>query len=286
MSEETKPALMPEHCAVLALDTIGSGGNAPEHLSGIPSLIRRLAEAALHAVGIGDEAAGDEQFTGDGFMRTYPSRFLPALVDMVNVLDGILRAHNQSVKPEIRMRLALHLGPLPAERGFYRPNIDVNRLLEAAAYKQIVEHCQEHINGDRFTTALILSEDAHKAVFGNDYTRSIDRHEFAPMQIKHNEFDERSWVRVAGVNPKQIVDASAGDSPSKTPRTSADQLATGRGERSISNSGTVHGHQVSGDGNNIYATPNVNVSNYVGGTNTGIQTGVVNGGINLTRGQQ
>ncbi|RKT82636.1 hypothetical protein SAMN05421805_104104 [Saccharopolyspora antimicrobica] len=286
MSEQTKPALMPEHCAVLAVDTIGSGGNAPEHLTGIPVLVRRLAEAALHAVGISGDAAVDEQFTGDGFMRTYPSRFLPALVDMVNALDGLLTAHNQSAKPEIRLRLALHVGPLPRERGFYRPNIDVNRLLGAATFKHVVEHCQAHVSGDRFTTALVLSEGAHKTVFGGDYTRSVDRHEFAPVQIKHNEFDERCWVRVAGVNPKQIVDATAGVSPSETPPTSADQLATGWGERSINNSGTVHGHQLSGDGNNIYATPNVNVSNYVGGTNTGIQAGVVNGGINLNRGQR
>lgn len=135
------------------------------------------------------------QFTGDGFLQAYPSRYLPTLVDMVSVLDELLVAHNRSAKPEIRLRVAVHLGPLPAGRGFYRPNIDVNRLLDAATFKRVVNFCREHVSTDAFTTALILSDSAYKTVFQGDYTRVITRNQFAPVLITNNEFNEHSWVR-------------------------------------------------------------------------------------------
>ncbi|MBB5157097.1 hypothetical protein [Saccharopolyspora phatthalungensis] len=272
---------MPEHSALLAVDMIGSGSSRPEHLSSIPELVGDLTQAALRAVGLSSATAQDDQFTGDGFLRAYPSRLLPTLVDMVSVLDELLAAHNRSAKPEIRLRVAVHLGPLPADRGFYRPNIDVSRLLGAAAFKQVVHHCRKHITADTFTTALILSDSAYKTVFEGDYTRVITRNEFAPLLITNNEFNEHSWVRVTGVHPTQISSIPLKDEPAPVPpEESTATLGNAPGERSISNGGPVRGNQVTGDGNTFYTTPNLNVSNYVGGTNTGVQTGTFNGNLN------
>ncbi|MFI0469721.1 hypothetical protein ACH347_37125 [Saccharopolyspora sp. 5N102] len=278
---------MPEHSALLAVDMIGSGSSRPEHLIGIPELIRDLAQAALRAVGLSSDTAQDDQFTGDGFLRAYPSRFLPSLVDMVSVIDELLASRNRSAKPEIRLRVAMHTGPLPSDRGFYRPNIDVSRLLGAAAFKQVVHHCQQHITADAFTTALILSDSAYKAVFEGDYTRVITRNEFAPLLITNNEFNENSWVRVTGVHPTQISSIARTDEPAHLPlQESGPTPANVPGERSISSSGTVQGNQVTGDGNSFYTTPNLNVSNYVGGANTGVQTGTFNGNLNQGEGRR
>jgi hypothetical protein len=272
---------MPEHSALLAVDMIGSGSSRLEHLSSIPELVCDLTQAALRAVGLSSDTAQSDQFTGDGFLRAYPSRFLPTLVDMVSVLDELLAAHNRSAKPEIRLRVAVHVGPLPAGRGFYRPNIDLSRLLGAAAFKQVVHHCQQHITTDAFTTALILSDSAYKTVFEGDYPRVITRNEFAPLLITNNEFHEHSWVRVTGVHPTQISSIPLADEPAPgSPEESAPTLSNAPGERSISNSGAVQGNQVTGDSNTFYTTPNLNVSNYVGGTNTGVQTGTFNGNLN------
>lgn len=281
MSATPDPAVMPEHSALLAVDMIGSGRSRPEHLPSIPELVGDLTQAALRAVGLGSETARDDQFTGDGFLRAYPSRYLPALVDMVSVLDELLATHNRSSKPEIRLRIAVHLGPLPTERGFHRPNIDVTRLLGAAAFKQVVGHCREHITTDTFTTALILSESADKTVFQGDYTRVITRYQFAPLLITNNEFHEQSWVRVTGVHPTQIrsiplTDEQAGVSPGESERSPENTS----GKRSINNSGTVQGNQVTGDGNTFSTTPSLNVSNHASGGNIVVQTGTLHGNVN------
>jgi hypothetical protein len=270
-------ALMPEHSALLAVDVIGSGDSRPEHLHSIPELVGDLTQAALRAAGL-SRAAQDDQFTGDGFLRTYPARFLPAVVDMISVLDELLAAHNQRAKPEIRLRVAVHLGPVPPERGFHRPNIDVSRLLDAAEFKHVVRHCREHITTDTFTTALILSESAYQTLFQGDYTRVITRNEFAPLPITNKEFHEQAWVRIPGVHPTQIsgIPLTAPAPPSReesAPRNPS-------GERSISNSGAVQGNQVTGDGNTISTTPPLNVSNHASGGNTVIQAGILNGNVN------
>lgn len=247
---------MPEHSALLAVDVIGSGSSRPEHLGTIPDLVRDLTQAALRAVGLDGDRAQDDQFTGDGFLRAYPSRFLPALIDMINVLDSLLAEHNRTTKPEIRLRVAVHLGPLPARRGFYRPNIDLSRLLEAAAFKHVVGHCREHITGDTFTTALILSDNAYQTVFQGDYTRVVSRNEFAQLLITNNEFEERSWVRVTGVHPTQI---------SSIPPATA---SPGDAIPSFSDSGQA-----------ISATQSANTSSHVGGRSSEVQAGTVHGNV-------
>ncbi len=281
LTESSEPALMPEHRALLAVDMIESGGSRPEHLGQVPDLVREPVHAALRAVGLNRDSAQDEQFTGDGFLRAYPSEFLPALIDMVSVLDELLATRNRSTKPEVRLRIAVHLGPLPLERGFHRPNIDLNRLLGAEVFKRVIRHCREHITNDALTTALIVSNSAYKTVFGGDYTQVLRRGEFASLPIVHNEFNEDAWVRITGVHPTQLENIPIDGEPTpEAPQTPISGLGHAPGERSISNQGTVDGNLVTGDGNSFTPNPTTNVSNYVGGRNAGVQAGTFNGRFN------
>ncbi|TWG08076.1 hypothetical protein FHU35_11695 [Saccharopolyspora dendranthemae] len=74
---------MPEHCALLTADTIESGGTQPEHLDSIPRLVEKVVAEASIEVGIGEDVHRNEQFSGDGLLRAYPSQYLPALIDLV-----------------------------------------------------------------------------------------------------------------------------------------------------------------------------------------------------------
>lgn len=284
MSETSEPVLMPEHRALLAVDMIESGSSHPEHLGHVPDFVQEPVHAALRAVGLHHDSAEDEQFTGDGFLRAYPSRLLPALIDMVGAVDELLAARNRSTKPEVRLRIAVHLGPLPLERGFHRPNIDLNRLLGAEVFKRVIRHCREHITNDTLTTALVVSNSAYKTVFGGDYTRKIGLDEFASLPIAHNEFNEDAWVRIAGVHPTQLRSIVLDDEPTpEAPQTPGPDRDHAPGERSISNQGAVGGNLVTGDGNNVSTNPTTNVSNYIGGRNTGVQAGTFNG--NFSQGE-
>ncbi|TDD90981.1 hypothetical protein E1202_07715 [Saccharopolyspora karakumensis] len=273
---------MPEHCALLTADTIESGGTRPEHLGTIPHLVETIVAEASSEVGLAENVHRNGQFSGDGFLRAYPSQYLPALIDLVASIDALLIGHNLSAKPEIRLRIALHLGPLPTEFGLYRPNIDVCRLLEADEFHALVERWRSSLPIDRFTTALILSDDAHRAVFGGDYTRSITRHDFGPVNIKHKEFDQQAWVRIAGVNPAQLTEP-----PRETPTASSEPVDDRRSAgHSISNGGGNQGIQIAGDGNHVEQQPRqVHVNNLVGENNYGISTGHVSGSINYKTGE-
>lgn len=85
---------------------------------------------------------------------------------------------------------------------------------------------------------------------------------------------------VPGLVDKTTDHAKQDEPGSRGPEESASTPRNASGQRSISNSGPVQGNQVTGDNNAFYTTPNLNVSNYVGGTNTGVQTGTFNGNLN------
>lgn len=274
---------MPEHCALLAVDTIGSGTTRPEHLEAIPTLVRELLAEASETVGITPDAHRNEQFEGDGYLRAYPSRFLPALVDLVSALDARLTKHNLDAKPEIRLRIAIHLGALPAEAGFYRPNIDLSRMLGADEFQKIVARFRSFLPDDCFTTALILSEDAYRAVFGGDFTRSVTRHEFAAVQIENKESVQPVRVRIAGVNQNQIAEpATAAPSTEKPPEEPPSPTRPASpGEGSTNNSGDVSGIQITGDNNDVHQHPRqANYTSYTGRNNYGVQSGQHNGDVN------
>ncbi|GAB3696462.1 hypothetical protein [Saccharopolyspora tripterygii] len=267
---------MPEHCALLTADTIESGGTRPEHLGTIPHLVEKIVAEASSEVGIAENVHRNGQFSGDGFLRAYPSQYLPALIDLVASIDALLIQHNLSAKPEIRLRIALHLGPLPTEFGLYRPNIDVCRLLDADEFQALVKRWRSSLHADRFTTALILSDDAHRAVFGGDYTRTITRHDFGPMNIEHKEFEQKAWARIAGVNPAQLTEPPASPPDSQEP--GDDTRPAGH---SVSNSGGNQGVQIAGDRNHVEQQPRqVHVNNFTGENNYGVSAGQINGSVN------
>ncbi|WP_145736617.1 hypothetical protein [Saccharopolyspora dendranthemae] len=160
--------------------------------------------------------------------------------------------------------------------GLYRPNIDVCRLLDADEFQALVKRWRSSLPADRFTTALILSDDAHRAVFGGDYTRAITRHDFGSMNIRHKEFDQKAWVRIAGVNPAQLTESPP--SPPASPEAGDDARPAGH---SISNSGGNQGIQIAGDRNHVEQQPReTHVNNFTGENNYGISAGQINGSVN------
>lgn len=281
--------LMPQHKTLLAVDVVGSGANDDRHLKAIPAILAELVDNALASRGVTEEAKVDDQHTGDGFLRLYPAEHLPALLDALRALDDAVTEHNTWRKPEVALRVAAHLGPVPEERGFHRPNIDLTRLLGAPEFKQAVRKCCD--SGDKFTTALILSNEARSAAFSGNLTRVVDPAEFAEISVRNNEYAQKAWVRAAGFAPHQLTEfAAPEDEPARTGQPVAAESEPQPAERaassprSISNGAPVRGNQ--NTGNNAHVGDNVHVDrqeqiNVRAHTSEGVQAGKIHGDINF-----
>lgn len=276
--------LLPQHKALLAVDVVGSGGNDGRHLRAIPGIVAELVDTALASRDVTHTSKVDDQHTGDGFLRLYPAEHLPALLDALRALDDEVTEHNTWRKPEVALRAALHLGSVPEERGFHRPNIDLTRLLGAPEFKRVVRKCQD--TGDKFTTALILSAEAHSAAFHGDLTRLVDPDEFAAISVQNNEYSARAWIRAAGFAPHQLSEFAAHEqepaqagafAAGATPQQPAESAASSQG--TITSHGPVQGSQNTGDHAHVGDTNHVNVRTHTQ-RNNGVQAGQVHGDVN------
>jgi hypothetical protein len=278
---------MPELRAVLGIDVIASASNPNHLLSAIPHTVRRLLTAACARGGVDLDGVLDRQHVGDGELLAFPARTLPDLVDMAAALEILVAEHNLWHKPEVRLRIAIHLGPLPDGLGYYRTNIDRSRLLDGPTFKQVITGCLR-ARPDTFATALILSSQAFDTVFSGDYTSVVRRHEFGEITVLGKEHHATAWVRVSGVDAatvsgyaSDVESANHGVTPQASPPTT--EPLTAPAGRGFSNHGDVQGHQVSGD-HNSFGDAVHNVSNHAGGDNTGVQAGIVHGGIRIAGG--
>ncbi|AHH96162.1 hypothetical protein GCM10010174_43630 [Kutzneria viridogrisea] len=200
-----------EFRVLLGIDLIESARTPAHHLAELPKVLSRLLVAALERVGIGEAAVIDRQYTGDGWLLAFPSALLGAVVDLSRHLDELAAEHNRWQKPEVRMRIAVEIGPLPAEPGFYQANISRGRLLDAQVFKGVVRRCSDERPDGSLTSGLILSDYVFRTVFGGDYTQRVRRTEFAPVRVSNKEYEVAAWVAVPGFDVQSLARMVDGD---------------------------------------------------------------------------
>lgn len=212
-----------EFRALLGVDVIDSASTAPHLLPQVPTVLRTLLEAGMDGVGIGREDAVDSQFTGDGRLYAFPIALLGRVVDLGHQLDAIVAEHNKWNKLELRLRLAVEVGPLPEGQGFHPSNITRARLLEAPAFKLLARRCIAARPDGSMSTAMIMSDAVYQPVFRSDYTKVARRSDYAELAVTNKEFDARAWVAVPGFDARTLAEMIAEDQRPAAPAAPADQ---------------------------------------------------------------
>lgn len=214
--------LMPQTRVLLGVDVIGSATNEGHQLGALWRALDRMLGAALAGSGIPPEEILDYEPGGDGALYTLPSRYLGVGVDLADQLDRLAAAHNRSRKPDIRLRIAVELGAVGDETGYYAPKIRLNRLLNALAFKELMKRCVRERPEGSVNSGLILSGTAYREAFGGDYTRAVREHEFTKIEVSEKEFTEQAWVRVPGLDSHTVTEfASAAAPPAAEPPAAA-----------------------------------------------------------------
>jgi hypothetical protein len=239
-----------EFRTLLGIDVIDSARTPAHLLNAVPDVVRRVLETAMERAGIArsDEVV-ERQFTGDGFLIALPSSVLGGTVDLGRHLDQIVAEHNMWHKPEVRLRLAVEVGPLPDEPGFSASAIARSRLLEAPAFKQLMRRCAAERPEAAPSTGMILSDPVFRTVFGADHVKLAKSTDFTRIPVVNKEFEMTAWVSVPGFDTTSLATFLA-----------ADEAAA---EQSEGQGGTVN--------------------NTVIGTNSGVQAHTITGGITFGR---
>lgn len=235
---------------LLGVDVIDSARTAPHLLPQVPTVLDTLLRAAMDGVGISRDDAVDVQFTGDGWLYAFPTALLGRVVDLGHALDGIVAQHNKWNKLELRLRLAVDVGPLPAEPGFHPANIARARLLEAPVFKLLARRCIAERPDGSMSTAMIISDTVHELLFRGDHTEAARAVDFAELPVTNKEYSARAWVAVPGFDARSLAALVAEDAPpppsapveesNSTPVGNVSNVINGKVGKSVA-AHTIHG---------------------------------------------
>ncbi|WFE30440.1 hypothetical protein O7623_15170 [Solwaraspora sp. WMMD791] len=270
---------LPPYTGVLAVDALGfttEPGSTHQHIS---HLIPQLVRQAFDESGVGEAWQSPPFFanTGDGLAIGVPTRLLPALVHpFLAVLQQVLTNHNATIlrgQPVIRLRVSLHVGPLPVDpdRPEYSGNgtarNDTHRLLDSDAVRIMLAAAEPSVTH----VAAILSDRVFCDVVRDGYTsRHPDHFIEVAASVPGKGFSQRAWLYVpepsgsllaaprfavqptgqpagpeqdqAGSAQQPTGSADAGREPGADPRRAPDQ----RGELRIRRNSGQAANQVNG----------------------------------------
>lgn len=252
--------LVPESQVLLGVDVIGSARNPGHHLNPLWLSLARMLNAAFQASGIRDDELTDVELAGDGALYTLPTSRLGTVLDFSQRLDQLAAEHNRWRKPDIRLRIAVEMGVVGEEPGYYAAKIYRSRLLNAPVFKRLVERCLAERPDGSVNTGLIVSGQVYREAFGGDYTQLVKPADFAELEVTNKEFTERARVRVPGFDARSLTEfaVAAGAPEDQHNETRQDVDAAGP------------------DGG-------VRVTNRVVGDMHGVQAGIVHGDITFGR---
>ncbi|MET9630170.1 hypothetical protein ABZX92_22150 [Lentzea sp. NPDC006480] len=235
---------VPQHRALLGVDVIGSAQLPGYLMNAIPATVATLVETALTKSGITEDDMLSLESPGDGVLMVLPSSRLGAVLDAAVLLDQLTTDHNRWQKPEVRLRTAVHVGPV-GENGFHRARVVHSRLLDAPEFKDLLRRCHEEGSEDTANAAVIVSSEALDTAFSGDHTRVARRSDFASLPVAHKEYRHEAWVRVPGFDSRTLA-GFADPAPAPEPAARYQNIAHGEVNTQISTvSGglTIYGGQ-------------------------------------------
>jgi hypothetical protein len=245
-----------EQGVLMGVDVVGSARVPGADLHQLSEAWRAILQDSLQAAGIGMTDIREWEDRGDGANLTLPHALLGTVVDMAQLLHEHVVTHNRRRRPEVRMRMAVLTGPVPAEPTYARAKIDRARLLDAASFKELMARCHEE-SEDGAHTGLIMSDHAFQTVFSGDHTALVRRAEFAEIPVVAKEFRATALVRIPGFDARSLTRFVAAAQPAGEP---------------------VAGQARSADGGAVSFT--------VHGPMSGVQAHTVHGGIRQERGSR
>ncbi|WP_330271143.1 hypothetical protein OG205_28855 [Lentzea sp. NBC_00516] len=228
---------VPQHRALLGVDVIGSAQLPGYLMNAVPGVISKLIDAALAQSGVQPDDVLSLESPGDGALMVLPSEHLGAILDAAVRLDQLTIEHNRWSKPEVRLRVAVHVGPV-GDDGFHRARINHTRLLDAPEFKELLRRCHDEAGEETATTALIVSTEALDTAFSGDHTQVARRSDFASLPASNKEYRHDAWVRVPGFDPRSLA-AFAGTTSAPEPTARVQNVV--HGEMRGVQAGTVNG---------------------------------------------
>ncbi|MBR7677732.1 hypothetical protein KDA82_33045 [Streptomyces daliensis] len=254
---------LPPYRGIVAVDAKDfTGYPAVEHGT-ISRIIPQLLQESFRRAGLG-EVWDNRRFpnsTGDGYVFGFDPAAMPFVIHpWTHTLQQVLTEFNvhSTGAVRIRLRVSLHIGPLPDSGDAYggngTPRNDTHRLLDSRPVKAILASSSENVT----QVAAILSDRCYQDVVAGGYTgRHRDYFIEVPATVEGKQFEQRAWLyvpvpsgslydrRILGehVIEDQEAPSRQDDDGQRSNGPSPGSVTVHRADRGIVNTGSVDGGQ-------------------------------------------
>lgn len=210
---------LPPYRAILAVDAKGFTAEPGSTHEAISKKLLDIVGDALTGAGLRAEWDSPAFLgpTGDGFAVGLPTRVLPYLVNpFPRLIQERLAEHNRHARPHLRLRVSLHVGPLPAdpENPYWTGNgdarNDTHRLLDSAPVKAVLAAASPHVT----FVACIFSDRVFEDVIAAGYAGLQPDH-CVPVTatVDGKAFTRQAWLYLPEVSGNLLGVLSAAPPP-------------------------------------------------------------------------
>lgn len=263
---------LPPYRGILAVDAKDFTGRPAIEHEAVSRVVPELLKTALLRTDLGDlwEDRAFPATIGDGYVFGFDPARMPFVIHpLLLALQVVLTDFNvlsHGAVP-IRLRVSLHVGPLPETRDEFGGNgtarNDTHRLLDSRPVKAVLTSHNENITH----VAAILSERCYEDAVASGYTgRHPDHFVEVAATVEGKSFSRRAWLYVPQPSGPLYEGTPVADASSEPAREPSPRLAESPGDdttarrtdaiaapRGNINTGTLHGgqsvrnHHVAGD---------------------------------------
>ncbi|MFE2261926.1 hypothetical protein [Streptomyces griseosporeus] len=202
MSEQIQPSEiksrpLPPYLGLLAVDVKDSTRLPSVQQAPLSRAVTDIVHRGLELAGLGEMRREFESNTGDGLAFGFDPSWLPLVISpFSDVLDTVLQRHDAGTRPRIRLRMSIHVGPVPLAPGLpgdgnAAPRSETHRLLDSDAARRALAEADE----DGTHLVVIVSDAVHRTVVLGGYC-ALAPSRFTEVQAEVKNFSQTAWIYV------------------------------------------------------------------------------------------
>ncbi|MFF1518026.1 hypothetical protein [Streptomyces sp. NPDC058305] len=190
----------------------------------------RIVHRALDLAGLKDMRREFECLTGDGLAFGFAPSQIPFVISpLADVLNSLLHRHNAEGGTQMRLRMCIHVGPVPHTPGLpgdgnAAPRSETQRLLDSVPVRSVLTHADARAT----PLVLIISETVYRTVVVGGYC-ALPPARFTEVraEVTGKNFTQNAWIYVPSPSGKLLASSAVSRSPLANAPAEADDPASG-----------------------------------------------------------
>lgn len=212
--------LLPPYFGLLAVDAKDSTRLPSLEHARLSRALTEIVHRGLELAGLKEMRCEFESDSGDGLAFGFdPSRIPFVISPFADVLNTLLQEHNAGPGPCIRLRMSIHIGPVPRSPGLpgdgnAAPRSETHRLLDSVPARNTLARADARAT----PLVLIVSDTVYRTVVVGGYC-ALPPARFTEVcaEVVGKNFAQTAWIYVPSPSGDLLSRSDAQSSPGEEP---------------------------------------------------------------------